>query len=201
VSPAMDTGRRSTCRLGTERARPRAILADPCERTVCLLILGGHPRRYPLCGRRAVWWDIDAGRFRVRSLNIYARNVETVSLGIRNPARALQRTKKEPETPRTRAELEGPTLVGSNVETNGDWKFLERLRGRAGRCRQPTGTQITGGKEFGSVGQSPGGRLVLPNPKMSFLGFYQPILAFGVSRRNRPSVTYTKHGIGKKPTR
>jgi hypothetical protein len=38
----------------------------------------------------------------------------------------------------------------SNGEKDGDAKFLERLRGRAGRCRQPTGTQIDGGKGIGS---------------------------------------------------
>ena len=41
-------------------------------------------------------------------------------------------------------------MVGSNGETNGDGKFFERLRRRGGRCRQPTGTQISGGKGFGS---------------------------------------------------
>src|SRR5664279_2155046 len=65
--------------------------------------------------------------------------------------------KTEPETGRRGAEvawnpvgLGGPTAVGSNGETNRDAKFFERLRRRAGRCRQPTGTQISGGKGFGS---------------------------------------------------
>jgi hypothetical protein len=65
--------------------------------------------------------------------------------------------KTEPETGRRGAEREwnpaglgGPTVVGSNRETNGDRKFFERLRRRAGRRRQPTGTQISGGKGFGS---------------------------------------------------
>src|ERR1039458_3943259 len=69
--------------------------------------------------------------------------------------------KTEPETQRTGAEREwnraglgGPTVAGSNRETNGDRKFFERLRRRAGRCRQPTGTQISGGKGFGSANVS-----------------------------------------------
>jgi len=42
--------------------------------------------------------------------------------------------------------------------------------------------------------------LIAHNPKMSFLGFYQLILAFGVSRRNRPSVTHRKLDTGRKGT-
>src|ERR1035437_1595218 len=68
--------------------------------------------------------------------------------------------KTEPETGRRGAEaawnpvgLGGPTAVGSNGETNRDAKFFERLRRRAGRCRQPTGTQISGGKGIGSPGR------------------------------------------------
>src|ERR1035437_4747190 len=68
--------------------------------------------------------------------------------------------KTEPETGRRGAEvawnpvgLGGPTAAGSNGETNGDAKFFERLRRRAGRCRQPTGTQISGGGRFGSSGR------------------------------------------------
>ena len=65
--------------------------------------------------------------------------------------------KTEPETQRRGAEvawnpvgLGGPTVAGSNGETNGDAKFFERLRRRGGGCRQPTGTQISGGKGIGS---------------------------------------------------
>jgi hypothetical protein len=43
--------------------------------------------------------------------------------------------------------------------------------------------------------------LIAHNPKMSFLGFYQLILGFGVSRRNRPSVTRGKHEMSKKGAR
>jgi hypothetical protein len=46
--------------------------------------------------------------------------------------------------------LGGPTAAGSNGETNGDAKFFERLRRRAGRCSQQTGTQINGEKGIGS---------------------------------------------------
>ena len=65
--------------------------------------------------------------------------------------------KTEPETQRRGAEGEwnrsrvgGPTVAGSNAETDGDVKFFERLRRRGGGCRQPTGTQISGGKGIGS---------------------------------------------------
>jgi hypothetical protein len=39
---------------------------------------GGHPRRCPLRGRRAVWWDHRRGQFS-RLLTIYAGYVESVS--------------------------------------------------------------------------------------------------------------------------
>jgi hypothetical protein len=45
------------------------------------------------------------------------------------------------------------------------------------------------------------GWVIAHNPKMSFLGFYQLILGFGVIRRNRPSVTSTKHEISKRGAR
>ena len=68
--------------------------------------------------------------------------------------------KTEPETQRRGVEKEwnrgrvgGPTVAGSNGETDGDAKFYERLRGGGRRCRQPTGTQISGMKWFGSSGR------------------------------------------------
>jgi hypothetical protein len=69
-----------------------------------------------------------------------------------------KRGKTEPETRRRGGETEwnrgrvgGPTVVGSNREMDGDAKFFERLRRHGERCRQPTGTQINGGKRLGSV--------------------------------------------------
>ena len=45
-------------------------------------------------------------------------------------------------------------MACSNGEKDGDAKFLERLRGRAERCRQQTGMQINGGKGIGSPGRT-----------------------------------------------
>lgn len=56
-------------------------------------------------------------------------------------------------------------------------------------------------KDLAPWGKLGAGRVIAHNPKMSFLGFYQLILAFGVSRRNRPSVSPTKHDTGKKAAR
>jgi hypothetical protein len=107
----------------------------------------------------AVWWAIDAVPF-PRPFTIYAGNVEDVSLGAVDFARALtnsERRETEPETQRTGVEREwnrgrvgGPTAVGSNGETNGDAKVLESLRGRAEGRPQPTGRQISGRNGFGS---------------------------------------------------
>lgn len=50
-------------------------------------------------------------------------------------------------------------------------------------------------------GKPAAGWVIAHDPKMSFLGFYQLILAFDVSRRNRPSVRSTKHNTGEKGPR
>src|ERR1019366_4434041 len=122
-------------------------------------LLGGHPRRCPLRGRAPSGGVIDA----VVSASVHYIRRERgrcLTRGRRFRAGVNKLGKTEPETGRRGAErawnpvgLGGPTVVGSNRETNGDRKFFERLRRRAGRCRQPTGTQISGGKGFGSSGR------------------------------------------------
>src|ERR1035437_10213731 len=119
-------------------------------------LLGGHPRRCPLRGRAPSGGVIDA----VVSASVHYIRRERgrcLTRGRRFRAGVNKLGKTEPETGRRGAEREwnpaglgGPTVVGSNRETNGDRKFFERLRRRAGRCRQPTGTQMSGGKGFGS---------------------------------------------------
>src|ERR1017187_8095147 len=119
-------------------------------------LLGGHPRRCPLCGRAPSGGIIDA----VVSASVHYIRRERgrcLTRGRRFRAGVNKLGKTEPETGGWGAEvawnpvgLGGPTAAGSNGETNGDAKFFERLRRRAGRCRQPTGTQISGGKGFGS---------------------------------------------------
>jgi len=88
---------------------------------------------------------------------IYAGNVEDVSLGAGDFARALTNSQRRNQRRRERAEKEwnrgrvgGPTAVGSNGETNGDAKVFESLRGRAEGRRQPTGRQISGGNGISS---------------------------------------------------
>jgi len=70
--------------------------------------------------------------------------IQDVSLGVGDFARALTSSERRNQRcGRWGAEmawnpvgLGGPTAAGSNGETNGDAKFFERLRRRAGRCRQ-----------------------------------------------------------------
>src|ERR1035437_9750471 len=122
-------------------------------------LLGGHPRRCPLRGRAPSGGVIDA----VVSASVHYIRRERgrcLTRGRRFRAGGNKLGKTEPETGRRGAEREwnpaglgGPTVVGLNRETNGDRKFFERLRRRAGRCRQPTGTQMSGGKGFGSSGR------------------------------------------------
>ena len=99
----------------------------------------------------------------------------------------------EPETQRTGAEtgwnrgrVGRPTAVGSNGETNGDAKFYERLRGRAGGCRQQTGTQMNGAKEFGSSGSPTSA----PPSEV--------VLSFEASSENKPSDCNTRSVIVRK---
>ena len=66
----------------------RTASVRPGSRSFMSGLLGGHPRRCPLCGRRAVWWDYRRGVF-PRPFTIYAGNVEDVSLGLCDYARAL----------------------------------------------------------------------------------------------------------------
>src|ERR1035441_2395585 len=66
--------------------------------------------------------------------------------------------------------LGGPTAAGSNGETNGDREFFERLRRSGGRCRPPTGTQISGGKGFGS----PSATLFITNNGELRREFFEP---------------------------
>ena len=71
-------------RIAAVRSGSRSIMSG---------LLGGHPRRCPLCGRRAVWWDYRRGSF-PRPFTIYARNVEDVSLGVCDFARALTNSER-----------------------------------------------------------------------------------------------------------
>ena len=105
----------------------------------------------------AVWWDYRRGLF-PRPFTIYAANVEYVSFGVGDRARALTNAGRRNQRRRER----GAEQSGTGQDSAGQpWrarterrtetrKFFERLRGRAGRCRQQTGTQISGGKGFGS---------------------------------------------------
>src|ERR1035437_5556408 len=75
-------------------------------------LLGGHPRRCPLCGRCAVWWCYRRGPF-PRPFTIYAGNVEDVSLGVGDFARALTNTERRNQRRRERARRRGGTEAGS----------------------------------------------------------------------------------------
>jgi len=74
-------------------------------------LLGGHPRRCPLCGRRAVWWDYRHGSF-PRPFTIYARNVEDVSLGAGDLSQALTNSGRRTQRRRERARRPGGTEAG-----------------------------------------------------------------------------------------
>ena len=78
----------------------------------------------------------------------------------------------------------------------------------AGPCRRTSnaGVNYWGGSIRRKNNLAPWGKLgagwvIAHNPKMSFLGFYQLILAVGVSRRNRPSATSTKYKMREKGAR
>src|ERR1019366_1596769 len=71
----------------------RTASARSASRSFMSGLLGGHPRRCPLCGRCAVWWDCRRGSF-PRPFTIYAGNVEDVSLGAGDFARALTNSER-----------------------------------------------------------------------------------------------------------
>jgi hypothetical protein len=71
----------------------RAASARSASRSFMSGLLGGHPRRCPLRGRCAVWWDYRRGSF-PRPFTIYAGNVEDVSLGVGDFARALTNSER-----------------------------------------------------------------------------------------------------------
>ena len=78
----------------------------------------------------AVWWDYRRESF-PRPFTIYAGNVEDVSLGVCDFARALTNSEKGTRDAETgRGEGVEPkqswraNVVGSNGETNGDAKFF-----------------------------------------------------------------------------
>jgi hypothetical protein len=94
--------------------------------------------------------------------------------------------------------------AGCRIGANGWFS----LRCSEGSCRRTSGAgvnywgeSIRRKKELAPWGKPTAGRVIAHNPKTSFLGFYQLILAFDVSRRNRPRVTHTKHEMSKKGAR
>jgi len=138
----------------------RTASARSASRSFMSGLLGGHPRRCPLRGRAP------SGGVSTRSVSASVHYIRMergscLTRGRRFRAGVNQRGETETETQRTCAEtgwnrggVGEPTPVGSNGETNGDAKFCKRLRGRAGRCHQPTGTRIIGREGIGSSGRT-----------------------------------------------
>jgi hypothetical protein len=109
----------------------------------------------------AVWWDYRRGLF-PRPFTIYAGNVEDVSLGGGDFARAL--TNAERRNQRRGDGAQRGSGTGQDSAGQPSWARTERrtetgssskdYADAQGRCRQPTGTQISGGKGFGSSGRT-----------------------------------------------